>query len=524
MRPTVEYKAITEVEHCTVLSSCRNPKGGASYDPSVLLEPKTHFPDGRIDPLAEQIRTFDTFEGPERPPGEDWYELRFARPRSLNRLVMVTGFPYVDGGWWTSFRIEYRSGVYASWRTVGGVRCFPSYDFTDSKEQRRPFECYVLTFDRITTSSIRIVGTAGGTAHFTSLSFLAPYDVSPGHHPLELHRVVPIPRLFQLLSTETIWRISRDFVHATGLALHVPFLEFYSDIMHPAEHWTRAPKHTRPSEADLWVYVGLRKGWLALQHRAHLTTVRENVRSEGPYVEYYFEGRFARACAPILVDGDPLATFYTENPVPVAGMVDADWVGSYFGLETDPRSFEKLMANSFPLPKRSLSGIAGLLGYVARELGDLAAKRLYSGGATSARAQPVPDSARRIVRRAIDLIERNVTSRLSVADLASMLDLNPSYLAQVFAAVTGRHPNRTIARRKIDYAKLCFERYEFSVTDTANLLGYSPSHFYRLFKTYAGTSPQEYVTRLKTDRVEGPGAGPFGRQRHEDSSHETTRE
>ncbi|MCG8480198.1 MAG: helix-turn-helix transcriptional regulator [Spirochaetales bacterium] len=487
-------RIVSQPRRCTVATSCRTPRGGGAQNPNVLLEPKMPFADGSTAFLDEQRRTFDTFEGPQKSTTEDWYELRLAQPYEINRFVMIAGFPYVDGGWWTSFALEYFSRRERRWCRVRNAADHPNYDFTDSKEGRRPFECYVFAFDRVTTDRFRIFGRAGGVAHFTSLSFLGLLAAPDGEHPLALHRPVPVPELFKYVSAHLIQTITRHFTDAIGLSVQPPFLEFYSDVVRPSEHWRRAPSQPLSAENDVWTFLGLQLGWLRFQERMTADCVHEDRDERGPYIEYYFDHRLARVCAPVVVDGVVLTTLVTENPVPVEGAVSIDWLDAHFGIRVEPRLFRQLMESSFPLTRRQLRGTAGILGYVARELATVATNRLYQRRDTMS-TYGYSDFSRRIVRESLSIIEQRVTTPLSVQNLADAMRVSPSHLSHVFRSVTGDYPSRIIARRKIEYGKMCLRHYGFSVTDTAELLGYSPSHFYRLFKTYVGVSPRTFASR-----------------------------
>lgn len=488
--------AVTGPGICDIRTSCAQPTGGGSYDPAILLEPKAHYPNGEIQPLDEQTRTYDTFEGPDKRTEEDWYEISFKYPRTVNRFVMITGLPYVDGGWWTSLRFEYLASSNGRWQELEGFDVFPSYDFTDSKAYRRPFECYVFVFRRLKLTKFRISGKPGGVARFTSTSTLTLYDVPESQHPLQLHHPVPIPRLFQLISGELLWRLSQDFVAAIGLSVQCPFLEFYSDIVHSADHDVRTTDVSISSKVDLWGYLGLRTGWQYLSKAADRGASRRHVRETGPYVEYYFDGRFARACAPIIVDGDLLGTLYTAPPVPVEGQITFEWIEDSFDIDASDRAFAELLRQAVYLSESRLKGISGLLGNIASEAKAIVTRRLFGMEESSFMSGDdhfrFPYSARRIVRNSLDIIDQHVSGPLSVAELSDMLGITPSYLAQVYRLVTGKHPNRVIAQRKIDYAKMCLERYGLSIVDVGYLVGYSPSQFYRLFKKFTGVSPQEY--------------------------------
>lgn len=75
-----------------------------------------------------------TFNG--RAAAEDWYEIEFAAPELIARVVFQHGHAYHDGGWFDAsagkLRIQIRATASAEWETVGELTGYPATTATDS--------------------------------------------------------------------------------------------------------------------------------------------------------------------------------------------------------------------------------------------------------------------------------------------------------------------------------------------------------------------------------------------------------
>lgn len=115
------------------------------------------------------------------------------------------------------------------------------------------------------------------------------------------------------------------------------------------------------------------------------------------------------------------------------------------------------------------------------------------------------------VGRARAWIRLHHERKVSLAQVARAVDLNPAYLARCFRAVTGQSVGEAILDARIEAAKrLLLDGH--SVKATASLAGFgSASYFCRLFQRSTGISPLGYRDRAQRPLGSGPDGEPAAR-------------
>lgn len=97
------------------------------------------------------------------------------------------------------------------------------------------------------------------------------------------------------------------------------------------------------------------------------------------------------------------------------------------------------------------------------------------------------------IGRTLDYILDNITSEISLEELASIANLSCSQYKQKFKKQMGVTPRHYINHQKIENAKFLLLD-GMSVTDVAMLLGFNTSgYFATVFKKYTLLTPMEYV-------------------------------
>jgi AraC-like DNA-binding protein len=98
------------------------------------------------------------------------------------------------------------------------------------------------------------------------------------------------------------------------------------------------------------------------------------------------------------------------------------------------------------------------------------------------------------VLRALEYIEEHLSEHdLTVAHVAQKLDINPTYLAHLFAKQVGVRMSRHIADRRIRFAKNLLATTEWQIKRVAYESGYAnPDWFSHVFHARAGITPGEY--------------------------------
>ncbi len=135
-----------------------------------------------------------------------------------------------------------------------------------------------------------------------------------------------------------------------------------------------------------------------------------------------------------------------------------------------------------PVDENELMDIVGkLLGYA--ENGDELAREMLIE----------PDRAKQLVSQAKDHIRKNLSSDLSVADVAQSLYISPSYLARLFKRTAGESCVDFIVRMRMEKACTLLKGTTLPVGRVAEMTGYrDPNYFSLAFKKYTGMSPNDY--------------------------------
>lgn len=108
--------------------------------------------------------------------------------------------------------------------------------------------------------------------------------------------------------------------------------------------------------------------------------------------------------------------------------------------------------------------------------------------------QRLPSPSHPQVVRALDYIAAHLSDPgLTVAGVASVLDLYPSYLSEIFVAQVGERMSRFIARQRVELAKRLLATTDWQIKRIALETGHAnPNWFCHVFSTHTGQTPGEY--------------------------------
>lgn len=118
--------------------------------------------------------------------------------------------------------------------------------------------------------------------------------------------------------------------------------------------------------------------------------------------------------------------------------------------------------------------------------------------AECADARVVCDSARGGVRAeqlkpALEYIEKNYASRISLETLARLTGLSPKYFCRCFRAIIHRSPIDYLNYYRIECACDYLSTTDLSIADIAQLCGFNDSSFFiKQFRKYKSTTPHRY--------------------------------
>ena len=99
--------------------------------------------------------------------------------------------------------------------------------------------------------------------------------------------------------------------------------------------------------------------------------------------------------------------------------------------------------------------------------------------------------------RLVDYIRANLTSNISVTELAALVQMSPSHFARVFKASFGVTPYRFVMQERIEGAKDMLASTKLSASQVAMAFGFSSqSHFVKVFRQFTGVTPKQYKAGL----------------------------
>ncbi len=102
------------------------------------------------------------------------------------------------------------------------------------------------------------------------------------------------------------------------------------------------------------------------------------------------------------------------------------------------------------------------------------------------------------VQKAITVIEYDLTADLSLAGIAKMLDINPSYLSTIFKKETGQTLTEYVNRKRMETAMKLLETTRLQVQTIAQQCGILDVHYFsKMFKKHTGVTPKMYRDTLQ---------------------------
>ena len=93
----------------------------------------------------------------------------------------------------------------------------------------------------------------------------------------------------------------------------------------------------------------------------------------------------------------------------------------------------------------------------------------------------------------MDYVEEHIGEKISLASIATHINMNESYISRLFKQETGMNIINYINIRKMEKAKELLREKNMIVKDVAYALGFEEqSYFNRMFNKYFGVNPKEY--------------------------------
>ena len=97
------------------------------------------------------------------------------------------------------------------------------------------------------------------------------------------------------------------------------------------------------------------------------------------------------------------------------------------------------------------------------------------------------------IKKAITFIHENYASRITLADLARYMNMNPQYFCRFFKSNAGKTPMEYLKGYRLRQACRLLQETDASILDISMQTGFeSPSYFIREFRLRYGTTPGKY--------------------------------
>jgi AraC family transcriptional regulator len=96
------------------------------------------------------------------------------------------------------------------------------------------------------------------------------------------------------------------------------------------------------------------------------------------------------------------------------------------------------------------------------------------------------------LRQAIDYIHTHLNRDLSLAELSSVINISPTYFANLFKQAMGISPHQYVIQQRVEQAKLMLSKTDLAIADIALKVGFSSqSHLTQQFKRITGITPKQ---------------------------------
>ncbi len=103
------------------------------------------------------------------------------------------------------------------------------------------------------------------------------------------------------------------------------------------------------------------------------------------------------------------------------------------------------------------------------------------------------DAGHLLISKAQNYISQNLSTPISVSQVAEALFVSPNYFSRLFKRVTGEGCSEYIIRKKMEQACALLTTTTFKTSEIANMVGYHDSNYFSVtFKKYCGISPKNY--------------------------------
>jgi AraC family transcriptional regulator len=96
------------------------------------------------------------------------------------------------------------------------------------------------------------------------------------------------------------------------------------------------------------------------------------------------------------------------------------------------------------------------------------------------------------LQRLLDYIHTHIDRDLSLTELASVINISPTYFASLFKKIMVISPHQYVIQQRVEQAKMMLKRTDLEIADIALQVGFSSqSHLTQQFKRFTGMTPKQ---------------------------------
>ena len=156
------------------------PNLGGKSPPSAYVYVISHYTIADMNNKEIEGDTNDSWDGNAK--SEDYWGYLWPNPLYFDHVTYHTGNMFSNGGWFLDLTVQYTEDG-TTWIAVP-TTISPGYDFRDTQAGHEAYARYDLSIPTLRGSGIRIYGTPGGSATFTSISELEVFGDQATVRPL----------------------------------------------------------------------------------------------------------------------------------------------------------------------------------------------------------------------------------------------------------------------------------------------------------------------------------------------------
>lgn len=99
----------------------------------------------------------------------------------------------------------------------------------------------------------------------------------------------------------------------------------------------------------------------------------------------------------------------------------------------------------------------------------------------------------KIIIVSLDYISKNIYNEITLKDLANSIEVNPSYLSNLFKKEVGIPLSEYVQRERVEEAKKLLTLTTYPLAEICTWLNFNDqSYFARIFKKFTDTTPKQY--------------------------------